>query len=336
MSLIEIAKQCYNIYGFYPISFSYCHPVEKTIPPKEKTLATIVPGDFSTYIFHDESTYYKDYQKSKFGLTKCKGGWDCMRHLEILANRCLPLFENIESCPRYTMIHHPKELYYEINQRKTELENDPHLYETYVRKLTDHFNNHLTGEKMAEYILQVTGNEQAQRVLFIDSKLASHFTDYLSMMIHNAFKMKFKQNCEVMYPGHNRFLYNDATLNRHSMYGKGFSYAGKVPAEYRTDYEQAGIYQENRILENIKNKFYDVIIYGAYFYSSDHLPFIQQYYPKDKILGFHGGDNYIYDEEIKQGVNNMTTFVREPGRIRVWTNPQKTTYTAYQEKMSLV
>ena len=317
LDIIKLAHECYAHYGFYPISFSYCHPVEKTIPPKEKTLATIVPGDFSTYIFHDEAIYYQDYQKSKFGLTKCKGGWDCMRHLEILANRCLPLFEDIESCPRYTMIHHPKELYHEINQRKTELENDPSLYETYVHKLTDHFNKHLTGEQMVNYVLDVLDKRNITKVLFIDATLCNSHTDYLSMMMHNGFKMKFKENCEVMYVGRNNFLYNDPnqTQARHTMYGKGFSYAFKVPIEYKSEYEKAGHYKEDYILNNIKNHTYDLIIYGAIFWSVCHLDTVKKYYSKDEIVGFQGQDYYNEVTDIKPHINNMTLFVREPGRF---------------------
>jgi hypothetical protein len=29
-----------------------------------------------------------------------KGGWDCLRHYEIIGNGCMPYFENIEKCPK--------------------------------------------------------------------------------------------------------------------------------------------------------------------------------------------------------------------------------------------
>ena len=62
---------------------------------KEKILATCDPRDTSTYIFDDEESYYNDYAKSLFAITMKKGGWDCLRHYEILAAGCLPVFLNI-------------------------------------------------------------------------------------------------------------------------------------------------------------------------------------------------------------------------------------------------
>ena len=40
----------------------------------------------------NESDYYKDYQRSYFAITCKKGGWDCLRHYEILANAVSPTF----------------------------------------------------------------------------------------------------------------------------------------------------------------------------------------------------------------------------------------------------
>ena len=76
-----------------PISFSIPEcKILKKIPEKKKLLAHIIPGRLNTYIFSDESDYYLDYQDSVFGITCKKAGWDCLRHYEILANGCIPLF----------------------------------------------------------------------------------------------------------------------------------------------------------------------------------------------------------------------------------------------------
>ena len=47
----------------FPIGFSIpkCLIVEQ-IPEKEKFLATIIPGDTSTYIFNEQKEYYNDYK----------------------------------------------------------------------------------------------------------------------------------------------------------------------------------------------------------------------------------------------------------------------------------
>lgn len=70
---------------------------------KEILLAHLIPGVQETYIYKSEDDYYNSYKKSHFGLTVKKGGWDCLRHLEILANDCIPYFPDIENCPESTM-----------------------------------------------------------------------------------------------------------------------------------------------------------------------------------------------------------------------------------------
>src|SRR5208283_4616118 len=61
-----------------------------------------------TYIYDNEADYYKGYQDSCFGVTMKKAGWDCMRHYEILANGCLPLFLDVHKIPPAVMTHLPK------------------------------------------------------------------------------------------------------------------------------------------------------------------------------------------------------------------------------------
>ena len=113
----------------FPISFSM--PPEKivaAVPPKTRMLAHIIPGDLSTYIYKTEEEYYKGYQDSYFGITGKKGGWDCMRHYEILANGCIPLFCNIWDIPKKTMANFPRELITKTN----ELLGVPKIYRTHT------------------------------------------------------------------------------------------------------------------------------------------------------------------------------------------------------------
>ena len=72
-------------------------------------LAPLIPGRLSTYIYEDEQTYYNMYANSIFGITNKKLGWDCLRHYEILMNGCIPLFLNIEDCPKLTLTTLPKD-----------------------------------------------------------------------------------------------------------------------------------------------------------------------------------------------------------------------------------
>lgn len=51
------------------------------------------------YIFDNENDYYDDMQKSWFGLTCKKGGWDSLRHYEILAAGSCLLFRDYNTKP---------------------------------------------------------------------------------------------------------------------------------------------------------------------------------------------------------------------------------------------
>ena len=69
----------------------------------------------STYIYDNEEDYYAMYQNSKFALTSKKGGWDTLRHYEIMANGTIPIFVDIENCPKHTLWNFPKDLCKEAN-----------------------------------------------------------------------------------------------------------------------------------------------------------------------------------------------------------------------------
>ena len=92
------------------------HPIHFAIPSskfqqpgvKLKPLAQCDPRDPSTYVFDSEQHYVKDMNMSLFGITMKKAGWDCMRHLELVAAGCMPLFLDIDHCPLRTCTHLPK------------------------------------------------------------------------------------------------------------------------------------------------------------------------------------------------------------------------------------
>ena len=94
-----------------PISFAIPkNKIVKNINQNPKDLlAPIIPGKLDTYIYEKEKDYYDMYFNSLFALTYKKAGWDCLRHYEILANGCIPLFLNLKNCPQETLKTLPKE-----------------------------------------------------------------------------------------------------------------------------------------------------------------------------------------------------------------------------------
>ena len=55
------------------------------------------------YIFNDEESYYQEYGQSIFAYTYRKGGWESMRHYEIMCNGAIPYFIDIDKMPPHTM-----------------------------------------------------------------------------------------------------------------------------------------------------------------------------------------------------------------------------------------
>lgn len=105
-----------NIKNVYPINFAI--PKEKivnTINQKpSNVLAPLIPGKYSTYVYETEQDYFQSYQNSIFALTYKKVGWNSLRHYEILMNGCIPLFLNIDKCPKNILTNLPKKLLFNI------------------------------------------------------------------------------------------------------------------------------------------------------------------------------------------------------------------------------
>jgi len=150
----ELLKQSNNT---FPISFSI--PKEKIVKDektivKEKMLSDYKPSSPGTgYIYDTESEYYKNYQDSFFGLTHKKGGWDCMRHYEILANYCIPYFPDLNNCPELTMFNFPKSDILLSNKLiENEFNND--FYFDILNKLFEYTKNNLTTYESSKYIIE--------------------------------------------------------------------------------------------------------------------------------------------------------------------------------------
>lgn len=146
----------YNKKGVYPISFSI--PKEKILPDtssinKELLIAKYFPLEQGIkgwgYIYKTEKEYYEGYQKSYFGFTRKKAGWDCLRHYEIMANYCMPYFTDLEDCPELTMTNFPKK---QVLKAKQIHQINDEYWDT-LNEIFNYTKTHLTTECAAKYIL---------------------------------------------------------------------------------------------------------------------------------------------------------------------------------------
>lgn len=118
---------------------------------KTQDYGSIIPGQ-GGYKFDVEQEYYNDYNKSYFGVTMKKAGWDCMRHYEILANNCIPYFIDLHECPTNTLTNLPKELLLEARELASNF--DESKYFSILDELFEYTKSHLTTKELAKYVLE--------------------------------------------------------------------------------------------------------------------------------------------------------------------------------------
>lgn len=147
--------------------FDTCLPISFAIPEekitndpkiyKTKFLSSIIPGQ--PYTYNKEKEYYNEYKTSMFGWTQRKTGWDCMRHYEIIANKCLPYFKDFYLCPKPTMTTWPTLLQTESNQLynlmiSNGIDKYINQYDRISNEFFDYCKNNLTTKHLAQHILK--------------------------------------------------------------------------------------------------------------------------------------------------------------------------------------
>jgi hypothetical protein len=272
-------------------------------------MSNLIPGELGTYIYNTEKDYYNEYKESYFAITKKKGGWDCMRHYEIIANGCVPYFYDIENCPPNTMFLCPKKLFVEGNKlcekfadKKIEelTEEIINEYNILREKLLNYTRTYLTTKKIAEYILEKTKfDDNNIKILFLSGCIQP---DYLRCVTLHGFKTLIGLKCHD-YPKVPH-VYKSDSINYEKLYGKGITYTNLLDKELH-DNEL-----DKKIVEDIKNKYYDIVIYGSYHRGMPFYDIVCKSYKANEIILLCGEDihNCNYDEYVKKGHN---VFVRE-------------------------
>ncbi len=147
--------------GIWPIQFAIPRQnITTEVEEKVKITSFMDPRYSSTYIYDTQEEYYADYAESFFAVTTKKAGWDCLRHYEIMANKCIPLFVGIEECPLATMIFLPK---LELRRAKNLFEaqgaeffqttKGRSCWEMFHRQIHPIFSCRCTTEALARYVL---------------------------------------------------------------------------------------------------------------------------------------------------------------------------------------
>lgn len=295
----EVHNLDINDVSVLPFSFSVPDEcVVDRIPEKTRLLASLIPGDLKTYIFdkYKEKEYNDMYRKSRFAITKMKGGWDCLRHYEILMNGCIPLFENLDKCPKYIMISYPKELNneaYELYNHWVENEEFIGKYNVLCSKFLEHTRMNCTTSAAAKYFLKnIKNGDKVKNILMITGHSGNNYNrDMLWIGLKRY--IKSIQGVAVEYDKM-PFLYDDFdNFSKHKYYDTAcFTFPKRLQKD--ADYNMS----ESEIIEKINSNFWDLIIYGKVgpdeFCTFPYYDIVKSKYNKNKIAFIFGGDE-IFD-----------------------------------------
>ena len=304
----------------HPISFGIDESkIVLKIPLKKKILSNLIPGHFNTYIYNTEEEYYAEYQESLFAITTKKGGWDCMRHYEIMANGCIPYFPGLESCPPRIMTSLPKDLLLACNACYLK-----HQYKKYLKELSveeraecnalltnllQYMRSHLTTRALAQYVLDTVRpslSPSPKSILFLSPYV---LVDYLRCNLLQGLKVLFGAECHD-YP-RVPHLYTDFPQTAlKSLYGKGMSVTRLVSPTARDPARDATVF------DDIRRHKYDLVIYGSYhrvnavgtWGEPQLIDLVRQYYKPSEIIFVCGEDTH--DCCLLEAPKNPT-FIRE-------------------------
>lgn len=279
----------------YPISYSIPEEMFQDLvnaENKKHDMAPLIPGKRETYIYDTEESYYEMYANSKYALTSKKGGWDCLRHYEIIASGCIPIFKDIILCPFQTMNGFPKKQVLQLSDEFNSTgkidnydEKRNHIYQLCRKKLTCKNN--------AIYFLHKTfpnvkeENYSQLKILMLSGMYGYRNTNYSRETLAIGLRRICGENF-IEYPKLSA-LYKGCK-NKSKYVGKGFTYGERL--------EVIGADRSN-LERRIKNKEFDLVIYGKvgnkYLEPQklDKLKYwntVNNNYDKDHIVFLYGGD----------------------------------------------
>jgi len=284
----------------YSIPMKFIKRVDQTI--KTRLFSPLIPGDTETYIYKDEDSYNNGYGDSCFSFTYKKGGYDCLRHYEILANNSIPYYIDIDEIPSKTMTTFPKSII--KNAMGSLMSNcyDLSSFDKYIQELNDYTINNLTCEKTAENFIDLldslNGRVQNKKVLMINNGVTNYSIMTLAYGLRQNLKSEF-----VDFPRMSQ-LYTKEQFNLH------------IEDDVHIDREN--------ISDKIKARFYDYVIIGSvgpdettnHIQEYEHL--VQSSYKKTEIVYIFGGDrpfNIVvrnrFHDFLKRYLQKGVCFVRE-------------------------
>lgn len=280
----DVAVECAGRHGVWPISFSYPGKPLPVLDAPDDLISPIIPG--FAYSFDDEAEYLATYQHAYLGVTHRKAGWDCFRHVEVLAAGAVPLMPDAAQIPGFAMVHYPKRALATVTALVREHGAPPDQQARQAFRI--HFERHLTSAAMARYVLRASGLEAAARVLFIDERLPGH-ADYQSVMSLLGLKQLLGAECHLMFP--TDYVYEDTSVPVSTLYGRGFGYTRLLPPESRSTTE-AG--------RSVDLADFDVVVVGSVTRNEGLAFDLLRQFPREQTVWIHGEDTPPLPEQVRK------------------------------------
>ena len=279
VDVLADARNVHARHGVWPISFSFPGAPLPVNPQPEELVAPIFPG--YPYAFDDVDQYMRTYHAATFGITHRKAGWDCFRHVEIMAAGAVTLMLDAARIPPSSMVHYPKRRMAEL-VRHAEAGEIPD--ERATAALRAHFTQHLTSRAMADYLLKSAGLEGAERILFIDGQLPTT-VDYQSVLTLIGLKQLRGASIVTAFPAD--WIYEDHAGSVAHLYGRGFGYTRSVHPGARSPRDG---FAETDGLEAIDNAAFDTVVVGSISRNQHLIPLLEKTMPSERMIWIHGED----------------------------------------------
>lgn len=289
----------------HPVSFAIAEEhIVRATPPKFNIFGSVIPGVRSTYFdLRDEARYYEDMRRSLFTLTHKKAGWDCLRHLEVMASGSLPFFIDIARCPDRALAMYPKRFFLELLQFPGMSTSDglPHLssgldaiqhyqhdpeqfdselYMAAVSAMLHYTQQVMSTRSMAEHVLHVmlnqsygSGGRYPQRVLYLthqdkDMDKGDYLTDFL---LHGLKTLLGEQRVvdfpkrEGLYKAHTHLNETRYYRRRKRLYGMGYTWGLRFD-DFEVANSTGGVGSRRdleRLQRRVANHDFDLVILGS-------------------------------------------------------------------------
>ncbi|CAK9092902.1 Carbon catabolite repressor protein 4 homolog 1 (CCR4 homolog 1) [Durusdinium trenchii] len=296
----------------FPISYSI--PKDRILSelPKKTQLAmndSMKSFQFKNYKFgpHQEEEYHRHIQEHYFGDTRRKGGFDCLRHYELMANGCIPIFHDLEHLPKSILRTLPRALLTEAKALYTTLGEAEEKIST---------------ESTARYILRTLNvDESDARVLFLPCSPFDNFPSYLTASVfHGMVSLLGDRVIDVpeytyAYRYDNGGDIEEDIRIRANIWGQGFTLGFKL--------DQRPYLNRANLSQRIRQREFDLIIFGRmspYEPCNFYAPFgdrahavpeyymdVSRFYPKERVALLYGDDSGIDDAVIRTQLYRMGT-----------------------------